>query len=347
MGGQWLIYGAYGYTGMLAAREAQARAQRPILAGRDGERVSALAATLGLEARSGALDDAAALDALLSGVDVVLHCAGPFSRTAVPMAEACLRNKTHYIDVTGEIDVFQALSTFDGQAKEEGVMLLPGAGCDVVPTDCLALSLKEQLPSASRLRLGLHATFAPSHGTAVTVLENLHKGGMVLRDGRLTPVPSGWKERRIDFGERVLTAITIPWGDVFTASWSTGIPNIEVYMAMPLKRRILTHALRYCGGLLSSEAVLGFLKRHIRPGGPSDAAREAGYCLFWGEAEDDEGRRVEGRLRTPDGYTLTVLTALHIVEKVLSGHAVPGYQTPASAYGSGLILEVKDVARIE
>lgn len=342
----WIIYGAYGYTGTLMTREALKRGHRPILAGRDAGRLQALAGASGLETRVFSLDDPSAVDKGLSGARLVAHCAGPFSRTAVPMAEGCLRNKVQYLDVTGEIGVFQALSTFDARAKEAGVMLLPGAGCDVVPTDCLALGLKEELPTATRLRLGLYTTFAPSHGTAVTILENLHRGGMILSEGRLTPVPSAWKERRIDFGGRVRTTITIPWGDVFTAFWSTGIGNIEVYMAMPLGQRIAAHAMRYARGLLASETVLSFLKGRIKPGGPSDAARDAGYCLFWGEVADEEGRRAEGRIRTPDGYTLTVLTALLIAEKVLAGHVRPGYQTPASAYGSGLIHQVEGVTRI-
>ena len=46
--GEWLIYGANGYTGELIAREARKRGMTPILAGRSQESVASLAGELGL-----------------------------------------------------------------------------------------------------------------------------------------------------------------------------------------------------------------------------------------------------------------------------------------------------------
>ena len=113
--------------------------------------------------------------------------------------------------------------------------------------------------------------------------------------------------------------MTIPWGDVATAYHSTGIPNIEVYMAAPKNLRVATRLSRYVAPLLATKVVQGFLKSRIRSGppGPTDAERARGASLLWGEASDDAGARVVSRLRTPEGYTLTALAALAIVEKVL------------------------------
>ena len=152
----FLLYGANGYTGQLIAREAVVRGQRPILAGRNAEAVTALARQLGLEHRIFSLDDAAATCAGLEGVTAVLHCAGPFAHTARPMIDACLEARVHYLDITGEISVFEMAAVRDTEAMAAGVMLLPGAGFDVVPSDCLALHLHRRLPTATHLALAFH-----------------------------------------------------------------------------------------------------------------------------------------------------------------------------------------------
>jgi short subunit dehydrogenase-like uncharacterized protein len=342
-----LIYGANGYTGALVARTAAARGQRPILAGRSAAAVEAIARELGLQQRVFGLDAPRVVDEALEGATVVLHCAGPFSRTARPMADACLRSKVHYLDITGEAAVFESLAARDREAKAAGVMLLPGAGFDVVPSDSLAAHLKRRLPSATHLALGFQPGGRVSRGTATTMIENLHRGGLVRRDGVLTPVPAAWKTRVIDFGRGPRTAITIPWGDVATAYHSTGIPNVEVYMAAPAALRLAVRASRYVAPLLASKPVQRFLKARIRAGapGPTDAERARGKSYLWGEATDGAGRRAVSRLRTPEGYTLTVLAALAIVDKVLGGAAPPGFQTPSRAYGPDFVLGIEGVSR--
>lgn len=347
MSGRYLIYGANGYTGGLVARMAAARGEKPVLAGRNAGEIVALSRELGLDHRVFALDDPGQVDQGLAGMTVVLHCAGPFSRTYRPMAEACLRTKTHYLDVTGEAVVFESLAARDAEATKAGVMLLPGSGFDVVPSDCLALHLKNRLPTATRLVLGFQAIGGLSRGTATTMAENLHRGGLVRRDGRLTGVPAGWKTRDIDFGRGPRRAMTIPWGDVATAFYSTGIPNIEVYMAAPTRLRVATRLSRYIAPLLATATVQRLIKARIRsgPAGPTDAQRAKGKSLLWGEASDDAGRRVVSRLATPESYTLTAMAALAIVDRVLRGSAPAGFQTPAKAYGADLVLGLPGVVR--
>jgi short subunit dehydrogenase-like uncharacterized protein len=342
-----LIYGANGYTGALIAQLAAQRGLRPILAGRSRDALAALATPLALEYRIVALEDRAALDAALADVRVALHCAGPFAHTSRPMASACLRTRTHYLDITGEIAVFEALAARDAEARDAGVMLLPGAGFDVVPSDCLAVHLKRRLPSATHLALAFQGSGGMSRGTANTAAENLARGGMVRRNGRLMPVPADYKTRAIDLGRGLVLASTIPWGDVSTAFYSTGIPNIEVYTVFsPAVRRLLA-ASQYLRPLLESYPAQRLIKRLIRrlPPGPSDAERARGLSLLWGEVADDRGARCVSRLRTPEAYTLTALTALAIAEKALAGQAPAGFQTPARAYGAGLILEMPGVTR--
>jgi short subunit dehydrogenase-like uncharacterized protein len=345
--GVLLIYGAYGYTGRLIVGEALARGVRPVLSGRDGAAVTALAAATGLEARPVSLDDGPALDVALGGVGAVLHCAGPFGRTSRAMVDACLRTRTHYLDITGEIAIFEALAARSPEAERANVMLLPGVGFDVVPSDCLAAHLYGRLPSATWLTLAFFAGSGLSRGTATTMLENIGRGGAVRRGGRITPVPAAWRRRDIDYGDRVRRSVTIPWGDVSTAYHSTGIPNIEVYAAAPPSAIRGMIAARYLAPLLTARPVQALLKKAIdsRGGGPSAAQRKGAVARLWGEAWDDDGRRVAARLRTPDGYTLTAITAIAAAQRVLSGAARPGFHTPSRALGADFILGVPGVER--
>jgi short subunit dehydrogenase-like uncharacterized protein len=271
-----LIYGAYGYTGALMAERAVAEGVRPILAGRSEEKLRPVAERLGCPFRAFGLDDRRELDEALDSVDVVLHCAGPFSRTAEPMVEACLRTKTHYLDITGEIAVFEALASRGAAAKNAGVMILPGVGFDVVPTDCLAVHLAQKLPDATNLTLAFAGSSALSHGTMVTSLEQVGRGA-VRRDGRIAEVPAAWKTMNIDYGAGVTrTSVTIPWGDVATAFHSTAIPNIEVFAGLPPSALRLIKASRYLGGLLRAGPVQRFLERRVPAGGPDEATRTTG-----------------------------------------------------------------------
>ncbi len=342
----YLIYGANGYTGSLIVQTALPRGHRPVLAGR-GDAVAALAAQSGLESRRFGLDDLAEVERGLDGVTAVLNCAGPFQHTAKAMAQACLKKRVHYLDVTGEIAVFELLAGMDRQARDASVMLLPGVGFDVVPTDCLAAHLKRRLPSATSLSLGFQSLGRVSRGTATTMAENAHKGGAARLGGVIRRVPAAWKTRTIDFGRGPTEAMTIPWGDVSTAWYSTGIPNIEVYIAAPRRTRVFARLSRYFGWLLGTGLVQRWLKRRIQSGppGPTEEQRARGRSLVWGEARDDRGGCVVSRLSGPEGYTTTALTALAVVERVLAGQATPGFQTPAKMYGPDFILEVPGFER--
>jgi short subunit dehydrogenase-like uncharacterized protein len=342
----WLLYGANGYTGELIAREAVRRGQRPVLGGRTAAAVGGLAAELGLEHRVFSLDTAKDVDAGLVGMGAVLHCAGPFSRTARPMAEACLRTRTHYLDITGEVVVFESLAARDAPAREAGIVLLPGAGFDVVPSDCLAAHLKRRLPSATHLALAFKPGGGLSRGTATTAVENLHRGGLVRREGVLTPVPAGWKTRHIDFGRGPRKAVTIPWGDVSTAFHSTGIPNVEVYLAAPTGVRVFLKVARPIAPVFRLGPVQSFLKRRIQAGakGPTAEERARGRSLLWGEVQDAT-RTVVSRLQGPEGYDLTVLTALAALARILAGGVASGFQTPSRAFGPDFILEIPGTSR--
>jgi short subunit dehydrogenase-like uncharacterized protein len=171
----------------------------------------------------------------------------------------------------------------------------------------------------------------------------------VRRGGVLTPVPPAWRTRRIDFGEGERKAVTIPLGDLSTAWHSTGIPDIELYLAAPPGLRALLVASRYLGPLLRSETVRRILTARVRSGkpGPTEEERRRGRGFVWGAVEDDAGRRAESRLATPEGYTFTARAAMAVVERVLAGQAPAGFQTPARAYGPDFVLAIEGVTRTD
>jgi len=333
---KWMIYGANGYTGKLIAKQARKRDMNPILAGRNTESISAIAAETGFDCLVFDLDDAPAVNEALQGVSIVLHCAGPFSATSQPMIEACLRNGCHYLDITGEISVFANAHKQSDEARHADVVLMPGVGFDVVPTDCLAATLVKALPAATAIVLAFKSGSRMSPGTAKTSIEGLAGGGCVRKDGKLTWVPLAWKTREIRFPQGKRLAVTIPWGDVFTAYISTGVPDIEVYMSAPPSSIMQMKRLRMLKPLLTMQWVQNLMKRRVERSvtGPEIGERQYSQMQIWGEVSTADGRSVSATMTTPNGYDVTVTASLGIVEYLLENDVEGGFYTPSLLMGS-------------
>jgi short subunit dehydrogenase-like uncharacterized protein len=334
MAGRFMIYGATGYTGKLVVRAAKTLGLRPLLAGRNGVRLKAVAGQHGFECRTIDLADAAGLRSALSGIAVVLHLAGPFSRTSKPMLDACLGAGVHYLDITGEIDVFEACAARDAEARKAGLMVMPGVGFDVVPSDCLAAHLKRRLPDAAELTLAISGPAMASRGTAKTAIESIAKTNRARRGGRIVELKAP-PRRDVDYGLGAKSSVAIGWGDVATAYYSTGIPDITVYFDPTPELERLLKLGPVARWLLSTAPAQRVLRRYIdrQPEGPSEAERRAGHAILIGEAVSAAGQKVVSRLLTPEGYTLTAMTSLEIVRRILAGEAVPGFQTPSRVFG--------------
>jgi short subunit dehydrogenase-like uncharacterized protein len=344
----FLLYGANGYTGELIARYAGQYNLQPILAGRRKELIEPLAAKLHLPYQVIDLNDGAALQTVLKEVKAVIHAAGPFHFTAKQMVEACLQTGTHYLDINGDIAVFEMIKRNDDAAKKAGIMLLPGAGFDVVPTDCVALQLKKLLPDAIALQLAFASLGGGlSHGTATTMAARLGEKGAVRKDGKIIRQPLGEKGMWIDFGIKKLFVMSIPWGDISTAYFTTGIPDIETYTGISKKVYNGLKLQPLFNWLLRTKFIRKYMQNKInqRPAGPSDEQRSKATSLVWGQVRNAEGKTATVRLSGPEGYTLTTHAALIIVQKVLAGNFIAGYQTPARAYGENLVMEIPGVQR--
>lgn len=343
---EFLLYGANGYTGKLITRLASEYRLSPVLAGRNERALQELSGQTGYRYRCFSLDDSSSLEAALSEVAMVVHAAGPFIYTARPIIDACLKLGKHYIDINGDIKCFEMVYGFHQAALAKEVMLLPGAGFDVIPTDCLSLKIKNLLPDANELTIAfanLGSTI--SHGTAMTMAGKLGEGASKRENGKIVSIPFGSKTMVIDFGIKKIKVMNISWGDVFTAWHSTGIPDIETYAAAP---KNMINAMKYqqlFNWLLRTEFVRNFIRRKInkRAAGPDDEMLSNGKSLVWARVKNPKGETVTARLEAPESYLLTAHGTLIITKKILQGNFKPGYQTPASAYGEKLVEEIPGV----
>ena len=338
--GPILLYGAYGYTGVLIAEKAAAAGIDMILAGRSAEKLAPLAERLNMPSRAIGLDDPDALAKALDDVPLVLHCAGPFSRTSKPMVKACLASKSHYLDITGEIAIFETVLRQGDMAEAAGVALIPGVGFDVVPSDCLAASVAQRLPGATSLELA----FASTGGSASPMRRRLDKV-FLRRDGKLRTIPSGKLAKRIAFHDKTRWTASIPWGDVATAYRSTGIPNITVYTGMPRKTIRTLRLFRPFLKLTKVGAIHRFLERQIdkRVSGPSAQDRQTTRTELWARVETTDGGSFEGTLGVPEGYRHTVDASLECARRVLNGDVEPGAWTPSKAFGADFVRHLPDV----
>lgn len=349
MSDPFLLYGATGYTGRLIVAEALRRGLRPILCGRRAEAVAALAAETGLEHRVANLHAAETLDRALDGVAAVLHAAGPFVDTFPPMLGACLRAGVHYLDITGELLVIEALAARGDAARRRGIMVMPGVGFDVVPSDCLAAHVAGRLPSATRLTLAIKGLALSTRGSARTLIRYAGLDRTVRRGGELIRVPAGSLERPFDFGAGPERCLNVGWGDVASAYYTTGIPDIEVYFdALPVREAMLFSS-RAAGGLLQLpvwqamlDAAAGWL-----PEGPTAAQRDGAAMQLVAEAADAAGRAARARLVTPEAYACTALTAVAVAARVAAGDLEIGFQTPARVYGADFVLGCAGVERVD
>ncbi len=336
---QWLLYGATGYTGRKIAQQAVKQGLRPVLGGR-GDGVRVLATELGLPVRMFSLDDPAAVRGALDGVHVVLHCAGPFSATAAPMIDACLATGAHYLDITGEIAVFELAASHDVVARERRVVLCPGVGFDVVPTDCVAAALHVALPDATQLSLGFDTDSPLSPGTTKTLVEGLAHGGKVRRGGQIIDVPFAYEVRQIDFGRGTRTAMTIPWGDVSTAFHTTGIADIDCFIATPPKAAKIAGRLNWSRSLLGWVPVQRLLMRLIdrRVHGPNEQQLATLSTWVWGEARNASGDVRVARVKTANVYALSIDSALAVTQQLLQQSSTEGgFFTPSRLCGLALV----------
>ena len=343
--GDFLIYGATGYTGNLISELAKKRGLSPVLCGRNPERVRELAARLELPYQVASLDDTESLERAMDEVQLVLNLAGPFAYTADVLSQLCIQRRKHYIDVTGELTVFQGLHQKHAAALRNGVMLLPGAGFAIVPSDCLAAMLRRDHPNATALRIGVSRPDFVSRSSARTMFEQFKGGPLVRRDGVLQSLPLSDFRTAFDFGQGESECVAVNWPDVFTAGLYCNFDSVSTFAESNLIEgemyRMMSLSMQMFGANLW-QPMLSFQADYLpeRPS-PSDELCDR---VFVAEALDSERREVGLlRLRTPQGYAFSADIACRVIERVLAGASSPGFQTPSNVFGRELVLSANGV----
>lgn len=340
-----ILYGATGYTGQLIAQTAIAQGLQPVLAGRTASKIAPLAHQWGVEYCAFALEDVGQMHQALAGAAVLLNCAGPFRQTAKPLIAACLQSSVHYLDLAGEVPEVEAVRQFDTAAQQAGILLLSGAGFGIVPTDCVAMYLKNRLPTATNLVLAYATIGSVSQGTAQTVLKELHRPGFVRREGALMAALPAATSLSVDFGQGAQRAVYNPWrADLVTAYHTTGIPNIETYTVFPnpIPQIMQSTMLRRLWEKPAWQRTLTWLIGRL-PAGPTARQLQNGSTHIWGQARAADGQTVTVRLAGPEAYLFTAQTAIALTRRILAGDLQPGWQTPARLYGAEFITTLPNL----
>ena len=341
-----LLYGAYGYTGRLAAELAAAKKLDIILAGRNRDALAGLGDRLGLPIRAVGLDDVEQLRQAMKDIGCVVHMAGPFASTSAPMLNACLAARTHYVDITGEIEVFQAMWSRKEEIKRAGITAVPGAGFDVVPSDCLAAYVAGKSDQPVSLVIALRGLESASQGSLRTAIRQVSKPVLCRRAGAIVPIEDR-SPRWIDFGAGAEPCVPVSWGDVATAFHSTGIENITVFFRRTTLFRSADIVQKFFGPLLQSRIGQKALATIIRsfPEGPGQAERRGHRGTIWAETIDSSGSSSRASLATPDPYDFAANSALEIASRINSLPAALGLVTPSQAFGADFVLDLPGCSR--
>ncbi len=358
-----LIYGATGTMGRAIAAEAAHRGLETVVAGRSADGLKRVAAPLGLESRVVPLTDPVSLRSALEGIDCVVHAAGPFSATAAQMVEACLATATHYLDITGEIQVFEAIARRDAEARAAGIVLLPGAGFEVVPSDCLAAHLARRVEEPVSLRLAIAGVGGnASRGALRSGIGASGEGLCVRRGGILRRLPAGSVERSFDFGAGPVRGLAVARGDVATAFHSLGVPDVEVYSIVSGRAARSIRVSRWAAPLLRLGPVRRLLEARFAArleAGPDEWTQERARAVLLAELEGADGECARARLETPFAPRFTVRSAVEIARRLgealcqardageQRGAAPSGYHTPSSAFGPDLVVELPGCRRVD
>ncbi len=345
----WMLYGAYGYTGKLILEEAIKNDLNPVLAGRNSEKLISLAEKNSLEYKVFNLDDQKIINETIEGFDLVLNAAGPFNETSLPIVKGCLENSSSYMDITGEINVFEKNFSFHERARDLGIVLISGVGFDVVPSDCLIKYVSEKVENPTHLELGVAGLGGLSGGTLKTMIKNLPYGTVVRRDGKIILQPMGKNPKEIRFMDKIQKKLyPISWGDIATAYRSTKIPNITVYMQLPKYFNNLTGPIEsLVRKILKLETVQNMIMSWIENNveGPNEEERGSAKSYLWAKAyNENTGDSYEAWLKTLESYQLTAVSAIKCIKK-LDNSNINGALTPSQAFGKDFILEFPKTER--
>ena len=135
-----VLYGATGFTGKLCVKYLTQNAKdiKWAIAGRDRTKLSQVAIRFSAQVEKLIAhgDDQKALDEITKRAKVVISTAGPFHRYSSNLVASCVKNSSHYVDITGETFwIKEMIDKHHSEAVEKGVRIIPSCGYDSLPSD--------------------------------------------------------------------------------------------------------------------------------------------------------------------------------------------------------------------
>jgi short subunit dehydrogenase-like uncharacterized protein len=332
-----LVYGVLGYTGNLFLERALDRSLPIVLGAREAE-LRGTAQRLGLDHRVFEICDTQSIAACLSDIRAVVNLASISYSVNRFLIDACIQTGTHYVDLAAECsDMIQVLTHHDA-ALARGVMLMPGAGFNVIMTDIAGVIASESLAEPTRLCLGFATFGRPSRGTIRSLLRLATEPGYTRRAGELVAARSALQRRTFRAEGKDYSLISnASMGDVITSFRSTGIRDIAAFSYYPW---ILAQFMR---GRLNWLRV--FLNRYARwffALGPSDGELESQHTYAWAQVENARGGSASVVITGPHAYIFTVKAIGRIIDQLVRNNVNPGF-TPPSFFGRPLIEGIDGV----
>jgi len=353
--GKVVVFGPTGYSGRLVADALVRRGIRPVLAGRDRDRVKTVCEDLGIMLPIETADARRpeSLAALLEPGDLVVSTVGPFMRVGEPAVQAAVSRSANYLDITGE-PAFQRLifERYDGPARASGSTLVPAFGYDCVPGNLAgALALRDAGPLATRLAVGYYITGptgprALAGGTTASILAALFEPAFAWRGGRIVEERSCRNHRRFTVDGKRRGAVSVGSTehfalprihdaltdvDVYVGWWGAGSRAVQLLSAATAALGRLPGAVR----LARTTASRAFGTR-----GPDALARARTRSYFVAAAYDDAGRQLsEVHLDGPSPYSLNANVAAWGAQQTLRGELHgPGAVGPVDGFGLDALL---------
>lgn len=332
------VHGASGFTGSLIVAELVRRALTPVLVGRDGARLRAVAASAGIPdaaMRVASLEDADALSAAFVDVDAVINAAGPFTTLGEPVVRAALAAGRHYLDTTGEPAYLRhILDTYDAPARAAGVTILPALTDDGGPGDLIAALTAARLDTAVAqiITADLRLPGAASRGTARSMVSIMSQTQLEYRGGT-------WQPTDID----ARTTITAPEGLEVVRVAPIGLPGVFTIPRHVRTDQVLGVIREEVGELFAS---LSSTVAESIPEAPDAAARTASRWCMLAEATGVDGSRARGWVAGVDAYAATAAIVVEAARRVVSDGAPAGALAPAQAFDAADFLKYLETTGI-
>jgi short subunit dehydrogenase-like uncharacterized protein len=318
------VYGAYGHTARFVVAELLERGWRPVLCGRDADKLAALDACYpDLEKRAASIDDADGLDRAFAGAMAVINCAGPFLDTAAPVIEAALRARIHYLDACAEQRAVQeVMERFAGPAGTAGITVVPAMAFFGGLADLLGTAALADWPDAEEIQIAVALdSWHPTAGTRLTGTRN-HYRRMVVSNGELAPLDDPPPSRQWTFAAPFGTQpmVALPLSEIITLSSHLRVAEVHSYMNL---------------------APLDDLRDPHTPAPTASGANGRSAQRFAVEVSVRRNGRIRrGSAQGRDIYAVTAPLLVEALQRLGDGRATAtGVLAPGAAFGARDFLE--------